>query len=44
MGIALPKDVKKNTAHGSNYQRTEDRGQKAEDKNERTQNFDPVSR
>jgi hypothetical protein len=55
MGIALPKDMKKNTAHAYNYQRTEDRGQKTENrrqriavrkqkiKKEKTQNLDPFS-
>ena len=36
MGIALPNDMKKNTAHAYNYQRTEDRGQKTEDRGQKT--------
>jgi hypothetical protein len=55
MGIALPNDMKKNTAHAYNYQRTEDRRQTKEDrgqsiavrkqktKKEKTQNLDPFS-
>jgi hypothetical protein len=37
MGIALPNDMKKNTAHAYNYQRTEDRRQRTEYSDQKTE-------